>query len=185
MRDITIKVPGKPEYDLRPLQLALEDYVRLQVSFRQRVMDVATIVRNVSRKYRPEHLPAGFEALLTGNLHRAVFVPAVGREMISVQFQRGSNLEFPTELLGSSDRDVAVWARERIRASRHVAWQRARKIIRDDIDRLTGLIASNEKSTAKAQVSKEEAERRLAKLGASPSYVAPTRYPKKRRPTRA
>lgn len=83
-------------------------------------------------------------------------------------------MEFPIELLASSDRDVAVWARERVRACRHVTHSKVRRALADDIARA-------EKTLARVTRELEGKRRELANLGAQPRYQKPLRYPKVRR----
>jgi len=193
----TIRIPGyaaEGAPTIPPMQVSIEEYVRVAAHFRLRCVDVATIVRNVAAKARPEYLPAGFTSLAKANMHRAVVVPVPSVGRVSVQFSRvganapfetTSNFDFPIELLAASDRDIAVWARERIGATRRNGFHRARVAITDEIARLAGVISRNDASTEKAKAQLEEKERQLANLGTAPAYVAPTRYPKKKRPARA
>lgn len=142
----------------------------------RRVWAVVDIITAVARKTRRDYLPAGFEPLL--QTRRRTIHPYSGRETVQVRFDMGSTLEFPIVLLAASNRDVAVWARERIRACRHVSFQKAKKRIADDIVRAETRIAAEQRTL-------DIRRRELANLGKAPRYETPTRYPKpkKQRPS--
>lgn len=141
----------------------------------RRVGAVVDVITAVARKTRRVYLPAGFEPLLTSS--RRTIHPMLTRGTVQVRYERGSTLEFPLELLALSNRDVAVWARERVRACRHVAFQKAKKQIADDISRAETRIAMERRTV-------DIKRRELENLGKAPRYQTPTRFPKpkKRRP---
>lgn len=139
---------------LTPAQLvaAHEDMSR-------RVWATVAIITAVARKTRREHLPAGFVPLL--RMTRKSIHPYSPKGHIQVRFEVGSTLEFPIELLGKSDRDVATWARERIRACRVNSFHKVKR-------QLTSDIAATEKRLASVVRELEEQNRRLANLGKPP-----------------
>lgn len=136
----------------------------------RRTSAVLEVITAVSKKTRPEHLPAGFQPLLHPARKRTIH-PYSTKAHIQVRFDVGSNLEFPSELLARSNRDVAVWARERIRACRHVTFHTVKRALTEDITR-------TEQRIAAANRTLEAKRRELANLGAAPRYVPPTRFPK-------
>ena len=135
----------------------------------RRTTAVLDVIVAVSRKTRPDYLPAGFESLL--HIRRRTIHPLSAKEVVQIRYDMGSTLEFPIALLAASNRDVAVWARERIRACRHVSFQKAKKRIADDIARSETRIAAEQRTL-------DIRRRELANLGKAPRYEAPTRYPK-------
>lgn len=139
----------------------------------RRTFAVVETITAVARKTRPDYLPAGFEPLL--HTRRRTIHPLSAKETIQVRYDIGSTLEFPIVLLASSNRDVAVWARERIRACRHVSFQKAKKQLTDDIARMESRIVGDERTL-------EIKRRELANLGKAPRYERPTRYPKAKKP---
>lgn len=142
----------------------------------RRTQAAIRIVEAVARKTRKEHLPAGFAALLRNTSHTVH--PSARFQNVQLRFPVGQSLELPIELLAASDREVAVWARERIRASRHVAFTKAKKAIFEDI-------AATEKRLSAVIADLERKQRELDQLGRAPRYIAPTRYPKVKKPPRA
>lgn len=142
----------------------------------RRVRAVVDIVAAVSRKTRPDHLPAGFQPLLHDR--RRTIHPLARRDTIQVRFDQGSNLEFPIELLARSSRDVAVWARERIRACRHVTFSKVKRELEADITR-------GERNLAATETWLEAKRRQLSNMGKAPRYVAPRRFPKPQKRQRA
>lgn len=128
-----------------------------------RVERVATIIGRVARKYPVEHLPAGFVPLTgTHTVTNTVYLGAGTK--VSRWFAVGSNLEFPGRLLRAGDRDIAKWARERIRVCQRNALSRARKPLLDQVKaehaRISEIIAELEQRHRKV----EELQRQLANL---------------------
>lgn len=151
-------------------RLSADQLVAAHAELQRRVTNVVGIVSAVARKTRRDYLPAGFESLLH-RLNRRTVHPYPPKGHIQVRFERGANLEFPIELLALSDRDVATWARERIRACRHVSFHKAKKTLADTI-------AREERHLEAATAVLEEKRRQLANLGDAPKYEAPVRFPK-------
>lgn len=139
----------------------------------RRTWAVIEIVTAVARKTRPDYLPAGFQPLL--QTRRRTIHPYAPKGHIQVRFDVGSSLEFPIELLAMSNRDVAVWARERIRASRHVTFSKAKRSLTDDVARA-------EQRVADATRALDQKRRELANLGSAPRYEKPARFPKAKKP---
>lgn len=139
----------------------------------RRTWAVIDIVTAVARKTRPDHLPAGFQPLL--QTRRRTIHPHGPKGHIQVRYDVGSNLEFPIELLAMSNRDVAVWARERIRACRHVTFSKVKRSLTDDVARA-------EQRVADATRALEQKRRELANLGSVPRYEKPARFPKNKKP---
>ena len=125
----------------------------------RRVDNVITIITNIARKSRPEHLPAGFEPLT--HSHRRTVHYIYARRHVQVRFDPGSNLEFPMDLLSAPDRVVATWARSRVKACRINSYHRARRKLTSEIERDEALVK-------RATRSLEENRRRLANLSAPP-----------------
>lgn len=148
------------------------DLVAAHDELLRRARAVIDVIAAVSRKTRPDYLPAGFAPLVANR--RATIHPYAPKAHIQVRFDAGSNLEFPIDLLAMSNRDVAVWARERIRACRHVSFAKAKRSLTDDVARAELRLAD---ATRALTIKRAE----LANLGTAPRYETPKRFPKKKR----
>jgi hypothetical protein len=112
-------------------KLTPEQLIAAHRHLHARVDAVRRVVRNVTWKYPLHHLPAGFKPVAQDRPRTRTIFPS---DRVSLWFEGGSNFEFPAELLAASDRVIASWARERIRACRRNSFNTERKKLQDDIE---------------------------------------------------
>ena len=97
-----------------------DELLLAHTQLQQRLTATLTVVTNIARKSKPEHLPAGFRTLVRSNTAAPVINAKDGAFILiwRIPGLTTQPLVLPARLLRASDREVATWARAEVNRCR-------------------------------------------------------------------
>jgi hypothetical protein len=127
----------------------------------ERLATTLAVVTNIARKSKPEHLPAGFRALVRSNTAAPIIQARDGAFSLIWRIPGFTTqpLVLPARLLRASDRDVATWARAEVNRCRPNAINRQRTALDREIADLEARHARLERDLSVKRAQRENLPR--------------------------
>lgn len=139
----------------------LDELLLAHTQLQKRLTATLTVVGNIARKSKPEHLPAGFRALARASAPTPTIQANDGTLTLiwRIPGLTTQPLHLPAYLLRSSDRDVATWARAEVTRCRANAIARQRTAIDREIADLEARQARLERDLAAKRAQRQSLPR--------------------------